>query len=235
MVVIHQEIISLEWENSEFYYCIEKSIPGQAQLLGPPVRCWDTCCSWVSPETSLKGEWQTRWAVVAHAFNPSTWEAEAGGFLSSRQAWSTKWGPGQPGLHRETLSRKKQNKQRVANSSAEVSRSIYCRRVDSSLLQQASQVLLSSSPSCFATSFATRNGGVTGMSARHKVTLLKPAGYSFPSWLWHTLMNLLPASAFLANSLSPKLNVEIERVREGTCGGELAGSWTMTNSPDTVL
>jgi hypothetical protein len=25
-------------------------------------------------------------AVVAHAFNPSTWEAEAGGFLSSRLA-----------------------------------------------------------------------------------------------------------------------------------------------------
>jgi hypothetical protein len=50
--------------------------------------------------------------VVAHAFNPSTWEAEAGGFLSSRPAWSTKWVPGQPGLHRKTLSRKtKQNKQ----------------------------------------------------------------------------------------------------------------------------
>jgi hypothetical protein len=28
--------------------------------------------------------------VVAHAFNPSTWEAEAGGFLSSRPVWSTK-------------------------------------------------------------------------------------------------------------------------------------------------
>jgi hypothetical protein len=28
-------------------------------------------------------------AVVAHAFNPSTWETEAGGFLSSRPAWST--------------------------------------------------------------------------------------------------------------------------------------------------
>jgi major histocompatibility complex class I len=28
--------------------------------------------------------------VVAHAFNPSTWEAEASGFLSSRPAWSTK-------------------------------------------------------------------------------------------------------------------------------------------------
>jgi hypothetical protein len=28
--------------------------------------------------------------VVTHAFNPSTWEAEAGGFLSLRPAWSTK-------------------------------------------------------------------------------------------------------------------------------------------------
>jgi hypothetical protein len=44
--------------------------------------------------------------VVVHAFNPSTREAEAGGFLSSRPAWSTEWVPGQPGLHRETLSRK---------------------------------------------------------------------------------------------------------------------------------
>jgi hypothetical protein len=50
--------------------------------------------------------------VVVHAFNPSTWEAKAGGFLSSRTAWSTKWVPGQPGLYRETLSRKtKTNKQ----------------------------------------------------------------------------------------------------------------------------
>jgi hypothetical protein len=54
--------------------------------------------------------------VVAHAFNPSTWEAEAGRFLSSRPAWSTKLVPGQPGLHRETLSRKKQkikNKKKI--------------------------------------------------------------------------------------------------------------------------
>jgi hypothetical protein len=29
------------------------------------------------------------WVVVAHAFNPSTREAEAGRFLSSRPAWST--------------------------------------------------------------------------------------------------------------------------------------------------
>jgi major histocompatibility complex class I len=27
--------------------------------------------------------------VVVHAFNPSTWEAEAGRFLSLRPAWST--------------------------------------------------------------------------------------------------------------------------------------------------
>jgi hypothetical protein len=53
--------------------------------------------------TRLEQELESRRAVVAHAFNPSTWEAEAGGFLSSRSAWSTKWVPGQPGLHRETL------------------------------------------------------------------------------------------------------------------------------------
>jgi hypothetical protein len=48
-------------------------------------------------------------AVVAHTFNPSTREAEAGGFLSSRPAWSTELVPGQPELHRELLTRK--NKQ----------------------------------------------------------------------------------------------------------------------------
>jgi hypothetical protein len=36
-----------------------------------------------------KEELQKRQAVVAHdAFDLSTWEAEAGGFLSSRRAWS---------------------------------------------------------------------------------------------------------------------------------------------------
>jgi hypothetical protein len=48
--------------------------------------------------------------MVMHAFNPSTREVEASGFLSSRPAWSTKWVPGQPGLYRETLSRKSQKK-----------------------------------------------------------------------------------------------------------------------------
>jgi hypothetical protein len=59
----------------------------------------------------LDMELGTEPGVVAHAFNPSTWEAEAGGFLSSRPAWSTEWVPGQPGLYRETLSRKNKTKQ----------------------------------------------------------------------------------------------------------------------------
>jgi hypothetical protein len=50
------------------------------------------------------------WVVVVHAFNPSTREAERGRFLISRPAWSTKWVPGQPGLHRETLSQKNMDK-----------------------------------------------------------------------------------------------------------------------------
>ena len=44
---------------------------------------------------------------MAHAFNGGTQEAEAGRSLSSRPAWSTERVPGQPGLHRETLSLKK--------------------------------------------------------------------------------------------------------------------------------
>jgi hypothetical protein len=32
-------------------------------------------------------------ALVVHTFNPSTREAETGGFLSSRPAWSTEWVP----------------------------------------------------------------------------------------------------------------------------------------------
>jgi hypothetical protein len=64
-----------------------------------------------SINTALKKQ-RHKLGVVAHAFNPSTREAEAGGFLSSRPAWSTKWVPGQLELHRETPSRKTKKKKK---------------------------------------------------------------------------------------------------------------------------
>lgn len=36
---------------------------------------------------------------MAHTCNPSTHEAEAGGFLNSELAWTTQQVPGWPGLH----------------------------------------------------------------------------------------------------------------------------------------
>jgi hypothetical protein len=60
-------------------------------------------------------------AVVAHAFNPSTWEAGAGRSLSSRPAWSIERVLGQPGIYREilfsktTTTTKKQNKTKQKN------------------------------------------------------------------------------------------------------------------------
>jgi hypothetical protein len=61
--------------------------------------------------------------VVAHEFNHSTCEAEAGGILSSRLAWSTESVPGHPGLHRETLSQKtKPNQSKAKQSKAKQSK-----------------------------------------------------------------------------------------------------------------
>ena len=47
---------------------------------------------------------------MARTFDPCLLEAEASGSLSSSPAWSTEQVPGQPGLHRETLSQKKKKK-----------------------------------------------------------------------------------------------------------------------------
>ena len=49
-------------------------------------------------KTNARNTW-----AVAHTFNPSTQEAQAGGSLNLRPVWSTQQVPGQPGLHRETL------------------------------------------------------------------------------------------------------------------------------------
>jgi hypothetical protein len=49
--------------------------------------------------------------VVAHAFNPSTWEAEAGGFLSSRPAWSTE----KPCLEKQNKTKQNKTKQNKQN------------------------------------------------------------------------------------------------------------------------
>jgi hypothetical protein len=51
--------------------------------------------------------------VVVHGFNPSTWEAEAGGFLSSRPAWSTKWHDSQGYTEKPCLKKKKNKKNEI--------------------------------------------------------------------------------------------------------------------------
>jgi hypothetical protein len=63
-----------------------------------------------NPKIKKQNKTKKQPGVVVHAFNPRTREAEVGKSLSSRPAWSTQWVPGQPGLHRETLSRKTKNK-----------------------------------------------------------------------------------------------------------------------------
>jgi hypothetical protein len=64
--------------------------------------------------------------VVAHTFNCSTREAEAGGFLSLRLAWSTKGVPGQPGLHRETLPQKTKKKKKQKKKKQILYNHIFC-------------------------------------------------------------------------------------------------------------
>jgi hypothetical protein len=49
-------------------------------------------------------------AVVAHAFNPSTWEAEAGGFLSSRTARATQRNP----VSKKPNQKKKKNRKHLS-------------------------------------------------------------------------------------------------------------------------
>jgi hypothetical protein len=123
---------SLDPQNPKWFYCyvykfwfnwLEMSVswPGFVQncaLLGNTMFClslWELLVgtNQINYLISLsKKKRGSQPGVVVHTFNPSTWEAEAGGFLSSRPAWSTEWVLGQPGLHRETLSRKNQKEKR---------------------------------------------------------------------------------------------------------------------------
>jgi cell division protein FtsB len=50
--------------------------------------------------------------MVAHTFNPSTWETEAGGFLSSRPARNRVSSRTARATQRNPVSKNKQNKQR---------------------------------------------------------------------------------------------------------------------------
>jgi hypothetical protein len=65
------------------HYCAHACnlVPGEAEARGLVKR--------VQGQTRLCKESSGSWALVMHSFNPSTQEAEAGGFLSSRPAWST--------------------------------------------------------------------------------------------------------------------------------------------------
>jgi hypothetical protein len=64
-----------DWElNSSTHACKTITIPAELPA---------------TPTQPLNWKLKFGQAVVAHAFNPSTWEAEAGRFLSSRPAWST--------------------------------------------------------------------------------------------------------------------------------------------------
>jgi hypothetical protein len=50
---------------------------------------WSSRIAWTTQRDSVSKIQRLEPSVVVHAFNPSTREAEAGGFLSSRPAWST--------------------------------------------------------------------------------------------------------------------------------------------------
>jgi hypothetical protein len=80
------------------YLIIERCWCTLAAMFHYENSCVNCSVSFKTKQILLCKMFPRRWAVVVHA---STWEAEAGGFLSSRPAWSTEWVPGQPGLYRE--------------------------------------------------------------------------------------------------------------------------------------
>jgi hypothetical protein len=54
--------------------------------------------------------------MVAHAFNPSTWEAEAGGFLSSRPARATQRNPVSKKKKKKKTQQQQKKKPKITNA-----------------------------------------------------------------------------------------------------------------------
>jgi hypothetical protein len=54
---------------------------------------------------------------MVHTFNPSTWEAEAGRFLSSRPAWSTEFQDSQDYTEKPCLEKPKKKGKRKRKTS----------------------------------------------------------------------------------------------------------------------
>jgi hypothetical protein len=64
------------------------------------------------------------WVVVAHAFDPSTWEAKAGRFLSSRPTWSSEFQDSQEYSEKTCLKNKKQKQKQKQNKNKTKQRKI---------------------------------------------------------------------------------------------------------------
>jgi hypothetical protein len=86
----------------------------------------------------------------ALVFSPSTWEAEAGRFLSLRPAWSTNWVHRQPGLLRNPDSKKPTNQPNKQTNKKQTNKKVRARWTQCRILseklrkinQNTSQVIL---------------------------------------------------------------------------------------------
>ena len=65
-------------------------------------------------------------AVVAHAFNPSIWEAEAGRFLSLRPAWFTEWVP-KTAIQRNPVSKRFKKKKKAKTKTTHKNKTKICK------------------------------------------------------------------------------------------------------------
>jgi hypothetical protein len=88
LTTVYSKFLLLSYTQQNVYLCIQSPME--------------------SPNPSFKKHYCT--LGVVHTFNPSTQEAEAGRFLSSRPAWSTKWVPDSQGYTEKPCLKKQTNK-----------------------------------------------------------------------------------------------------------------------------